>query len=70
VNENDRGMHASEESSPNLPDPLGSPARSDTDHHDRRPLDGFDQRGLRRLDEDRLGLDADDALHGERGIGQ
>jgi hypothetical protein len=44
----------SDESSPNLPDSLGSPARGDADHNDRRPLYGFDERCLSRLDEDRL----------------
>jgi hypothetical protein len=50
MNEDDRGMPTAEESSPNLPDSLGSPSRSDTDNHDRCPFESFDERRLRRLD--------------------
>jgi hypothetical protein len=54
MNEDDRGILTSDESSPNLPDSLGSPTRGDADDHDRRPLYGCDERCLSRVDEDRL----------------
>jgi hypothetical protein len=65
MHEQDGRSSLASERSPGNPDSFGLPPRRDADDDESSRLDNVDQRLERRVGEDRLGVDADDALHGQ-----
>jgi hypothetical protein len=68
VNEKRRRRRVADELPPNVPDSLRSPPWRDADRYDLRIPYRCDE--LAGLNEQRLGIDADNPLNGERRVGE
>ena len=70
MHEQDGRSSAASKRSPGNADALSLPPRRDAHDDESSGLDRLYQRLWRRLDEDRLGVDADDALYGQCCVGK
>ncbi len=70
MNQQDRRFRAPHERAATRADALARPPRRDADDDEGRRLDRRQERLLGRLRQHRLDVDARDALHGERRVGE